>query len=127
MLIRKTLSILGLMIAFAAFNEPVQIPRKTLLAGSYWIQLLRNVGNTGIVQILNEKHEFIATLFTVPRERREATGQSAFVLANEGEGKVEAIVAWFYPGRTNGHEFVYPKPKRQELARGKTQTVVAGN
>ena len=141
---RKMLSILGLLLAIAilspvlradeanqatkvTFSQPVQIPGKSLPAGTYWIQLLRTVGDTGIVQVFNEKHEFIATLFTVPRERQEPAGHSTFVLANRGEGKAEAIVAWFYPGRTDGHEFLYPKPERQELARVQTQTVVAGD
>lgn len=144
MRIRKMLSIISLMLAFAillpvlradeanqatkvTFNQPVQIPGKTLPAGTYWMQLLRNPGDMGIVQVFDEQHEFIATLFTVPFERQEATGKSAFVLANKGEGQAEAIVAWFYPGRTDGHEFLYPKPERQELARVKTQTVVAGD
>jgi hypothetical protein len=109
------------------FSQPVQVPGKTLPAGTYYIQLLRNAGDSEIVQIFNEDHEFIATLFAIPRERREPTGKSAFVLANRGEGKAEAIVAWFYPGHTDGHEFLYPKPERQELARVQTQTVVAGD
>lgn len=144
MLIRKMLSITSLMLAFAilspvvradeanqatkvTFSQPVQVPGKTLPAGTYYMQLLPDVGDKGIVQIFNEQHEFIATLFTIPRERREPTEKSAFVLANKGEGKAEAIVAWFYPGRTDGHEFLYPKPERQELARVQTQTVVAGD
>jgi hypothetical protein len=142
--IRNLLSILGLMLAVAilspvlsadeanqatevTFSQPVQFPGKTLPAGTYWMQLLANQSDGGIVQIFNEKHEFIVTLFTVTRERQQATGQSSFVLANREDGKPEAIVAWFYPGRTDGHEFLYPKPERQELAREKTQTVVAGD
>jgi hypothetical protein len=142
--IRNLLSILGLMLAVAilspvlsadeanqatkvTFSQPVQVPGKTLPAGTYWMQLAQNSNSKGIVQIFNENHEFVVTLFTIPRERQEATGQSAFVFANRDDGKPEAIVAWFYPGRTDGHEFLYPKPERQELAREKTQTVVAGD
>jgi len=144
MLIRKMLSITSLMLAFAilspvvradeanqatkvTFSQPVQVPGKTLPAGTYYMQLLPNLGSKGIVQIFDEQHEFIATFFTVTRERQEPTGRSTFVLADKGEGHAEAIVAWFYPGRTDGHEFLYPKPERQELARVQTQTVVAGD
>ncbi len=38
----------------------------------------------------------------------------------------EAIVSWFYPGRTTGHEFVYSKQDQKELATAKQYTVVAG-
>jgi hypothetical protein len=36
-----------------------------------------------------------------------------------------AIVTWFYPGFNSGHEFVYSKSERQELARVKHETVMA--
>ena len=143
MLIRKMFSILCLALATAilvpvlhadqanqatkiTFSQPVQIPGKVLPAGSYWIQMARN-GAPDIVQIFTEQHELIATLFTITRERSKPTGPPAFVLANPGEGKAQAIVAWFYPNRTEGHEFLYPKAERQELARDTKQDVVAGD
>jgi hypothetical protein len=143
MLIRKMLSILCLALAIAilvpvlhadqanqatkvTFSQPVQIPGKVLPAGSYWIQMARN-GDPDIVQILTEQHELIATLFTITRERSKPTEQSAVVLANPGDEKAQAIVAWFYPNRTEGHEFLYPKAKRQELARDTKRNVVAGD
>ena len=143
MYIRKMLSILGLALAIAivlpvlhadeanqaikvTFSQPVQIPGKILPAGNYWIQLART-GDPGIVQIVSDQHEVVATLLTISRERQEPTDHSEFVLANQGDGKAEAIVAWFYPNRTEGHEFLYPKAERQELARGTKENVVAGD
>jgi len=109
------------------FSQPVQIPGKTLPAGSYLIQLAGSVSDREIVQIFNERHELLATLFTIPRQRHEASGHAAFVLANQGQGTSETIVAWFYPGNDEGPEFLYPKSERRELARAKTQTVIAGD
>ena len=143
MLIRKMLSIFCLALATAilvpvlhadeanqatnvTFSQPVQIPGKVLPAGSYWIQKARN-GDPDVIQILTEQHEIIATLFTIRRERSKPTVQSEFVLANPGDGKAQSIVAWFYPNRTEGHEFLYPKVERQELARDTKQNVVAGD
>jgi Protein of unknown function (DUF2911) len=143
MLIRKMLSILGLALAIAivlpvlradeanqatkvTFSQPVQIPGKILPAGSYWIQLART-GDPGIVQIVSDQHEVIATLLTISRERQEPTDHSEFVLANQGNGKTETIVAWFYPNRMEGHEFLYSKAERQELARGTKENVIAGD
>ena len=143
MLIRKMLSIFCLALATAilvtvlhadqanqatkvTFSQRVQIPGKVLPAGSYWIQMARN-GDPDIVQIFTEQHELIATLFTITLERSKPTEPSAFVLANPGDGKAQAIVAWFYPNRTEGHEFLYPKVERQELARDTKQNVVAGD
>jgi hypothetical protein len=138
------LSILGLLLAIAilspvlradeanqatkvTFSQPVQIPGKTLPSGSYLIQLAGTASDREIVQIFNEHRELLATLFTISRQRQEPAGHVTFVLANQGAGKAETIVAWFYPGSTEGHQFLYPKAERQELARVKTETVVAGD
>jgi hypothetical protein len=143
MIIRKMISILSLALAIAmvspvlradeanqatkvTFSQPVQIPGKILPAGTYWIQLART-GDPGIVQIVSDQHEVVATLLTISRERQEPTGHSEFVLAKPSDGKAEAIVAWFYPNRTEGHEFLYPKAEWQELARGTRENVVAGD
>lgn len=144
MQIKKLSLILGLVLAAAivspvvhadeinqatnvTFSQPVQVPGKTLPAGSYLIQLAGSVSDREIVQIFNDQHELLATLFTIPRQRHEAGERAALVLANKGHGTAEAIVAWFYPGNNDGHEFLYPKSERQELARAKTQTVIAGD
>jgi hypothetical protein len=144
MRIRNLLSILGLILAAAiaspvlhadeinqatkvTFSQPVQIPGKTLPAGSYLIQLAGFASDREIVQIFDEQHELLATLFAIPRQKRNLDDHAAFVLANKGQGSAEAIVAWFYPGSTQGHEFLYPKSERQELARAKKETVVAGD
>jgi hypothetical protein len=41
------------------------------------------------------------------------------------EGRPEAIRAWFYPGRTWGEEFVYPKSRAVELAKIINEPVLA--
>jgi hypothetical protein len=57
----------------------------------------------------------------------QATGRSAFTFAERGSSQAQAIVTWFYPGSTRGHEFLYPKQVQQELAKDKHDTVVAGD
>lgn len=109
------------------FDQPVQLPGRTLPAGTYWFER-GTTADPEIVRVYNADHsELLANLFTISRERREANGHSTFVFANPGAGKAQAIVAWFYPGNTLGHEFLYAKPLRQELARDKKETVVAGD
>lgn len=143
MSIRFTSYILALMLALAVtlpalhadeanqsvkvtFSQPVQVPGKTLPAGTYWFERA-GANDSELIRVFNADHEFIATLFAVSRERREITSHTAFIFAERGEGKAQAIVAWFYPGETLGHEFLYAKPERQELARDKHETVVAGD
>jgi hypothetical protein len=38
-------------------------------------------------------------------------------------GAPEAVKAWFYPGETYGHDFVYPKVKAMELAKANNHPV----
>jgi len=35
-----------------------------------------------------------------------------------------AIEAWFYPGETDGHEFVYPRTRASELAKQNARPVL---
>jgi hypothetical protein len=145
MSVRKAPYILGLLLTFAVmvmlpvlhadeinqatkvtFNQPVQVPRRTLPAGTYWFERA-GTNDFELIRVYNSDHEFITTLFTASRQRRQATEHTAFVFANQGAGKAPAIVAWFYAGSTTGHEFLYARPERQELARDKKETVVAGD
>jgi hypothetical protein len=64
-----------------------------------------------------------ATLFTVPAERSETMSDTAITLAEEMAGKPEVFVKWFYPGRTTGHEFIYPQQQEKENRSGQTRNV----
>jgi hypothetical protein len=144
MSIRKTSYILAFVLGFAfmlptlhadelnqatkvTFNQPVHVPGRTLPAGTYWLER-GTTTDSEMVRVFNADHsELITTLFTVSRVRLEAADHTSFVFADQGAGKPQAIVAWFYRGNTIGHEFLYAKPLRQELARDKKETVVAGD
>jgi hypothetical protein len=39
-------------------------------------------------------------------------------------GKPVVFVKWFYPGRTTGHEFVYPRQQEKEIAQARQETFV---
>ena len=39
-------------------------------------------------------------------------------------GKPQALKAWFYPGNTIGHEFVYPKERAVEIAKEANEPVL---
>jgi hypothetical protein len=109
------------------FSESVQIPGRVLPAGTYWFVLLDSVANRDVVQVFNsDQSELYATIITINTERTTTTDNTAITFAERGTMQPEAIVAWFYPGDSSGHEFLYPKPEQQELARDKRQTITAG-
>jgi len=142
---RKTVSILGLLLALAiilpttaradeydqasqlTFSQPVQIPGRVLPAGTYWFVLADvSIGNRNIIQIFNsDRSTLYATISTVAAERAQPSNHTAFTFAERESMQPTAIVTWFYPGRKTGHEFIYPPQDERELASAKHETVVA--
>jgi hypothetical protein len=111
------------------FSQPVQIPGQTLPAGTYYFSII-NTSDRETVQITNEdRTKTFALIQTINRERPEWEGHggTAFTLALGKGVEPAAVIAWFYPGRTTGHEFVYPKQEQKELAMATQATQVAGD
>ena len=109
------------------FSQPVQVPGRVLPAGTYVFVLPDEANDHFQVRVFNaDRSMLVATLLTISAERSKVTDNTVFGLAERGSAQPEAIVTWFYPGETVGHEFVYPKQMQQELASAKQFTVVAG-
>jgi hypothetical protein len=110
------------------FTEAVQIPGRLLPAGTYWFVLPQDVTDHNQVRIYNsDRTIFYGTVFTINAERLQPTDKSAFTFTEHGSTQPQALVCWFYPGETIGHEFLYPKQVSKELANAKQITVVAGD
>jgi len=108
------------------FNQPIQIPGQVLPAGTYSLKLLNNNSDQNVVQIFNsDQTHLYATLQTIAAERREPTGDTVITLAEQGGGKPDALLKWFYPGLDTGHEFVYSGQQEKQLAQDTQQTIVA--
>ena len=106
------------------FSQPVQIPGQVLPAGTYWFLLANISEQQDVVQIYNsDRSKLYATLETATIESQEATGHTVVKLAEQESSKPDALVAWFYPGETTGHE--YPKDQEKQLSQDSQQTVVA--
>ena len=109
------------------FSEAVQIPGQVLPAGTYWF-VMADTEDRQIVQILSEdRSKSLGFVQTMNRERGEATGGVTFTFAERGAAEPAAVISWFYPGRTTGHEFVYPRNVEKELALAKLDTQVSGD
>jgi Protein of unknown function (DUF2911) len=110
------------------FNQAVQIPGRVLPAGTYWFMLPEDINEHFQVRIFNADRTILyATVITNFAERSQISGHTAFTFAERGSSQPQAIVTWFYPGSTTGHEFLYPQPVQKELAKDKHDTVVAGD
>jgi hypothetical protein len=109
------------------FSQPVQIPGRVLPAGTYVFVLPEEINDHFEVRIFNaDRTMLVATLLTISAERSKPTDNTVFGFAERGSAQPEAIVTWFYPGETTGHEFLYPKQVEKELASAKQVTIFAG-
>jgi hypothetical protein len=109
------------------FSQPVQIPGHVLPAGTYLFEIVNNF-NREIVRISNaDRTNVIAVIQARPTQQKGLSGKAAIVLAERGGSQPEAIVAWSYPGRVEGHQFLYPKQMQEEVAKDKQDTIVFGD
>lgn len=108
------------------FRQSVKIPGRVLPAGTYWF-VVGPTSDSHIVRITSpDQLTVYATLQTISSEHRNPSERTEITLATRGSMQPEAIVTWFYPGRTIGHEFVYSKQDQKEIAQAKQHTVAAG-
>jgi hypothetical protein len=107
------------------FSQSVQIPGRVLPAGTYWFVLADTAGNRNIIQVFNsDRSTLYATVLAIAAERLQATDNTTITFAERESMHRQAIVSWFYPGHSIGHQFVYSNQENQELARAKHQTVI---
>jgi hypothetical protein len=103
------------------FSAPFEVPgvgAQVLPAGTYVFKIADSLSDRHIVQVFNEdKTHVFTTILAIPNYRLHATDKTVMTFRERAEGQPEAIRAWFYPGRTWGEEFVYPKLKAIEFAK----------
>jgi hypothetical protein len=110
------------------FSQSVQIPGRVLPAGTYWFILPENVNEHDQVRIYSsDRTVFYGVFLAAGAERLQPTDTTTFTFTERSSGQPQAIVSWFYPGRTDGHEFLYDKHTQKDLAKNKQVTVAAGD
>ena len=94
------------------------IPGQVLPAGTYVFKLLNSPTNRRIVQVFNrDENHIYGTFLAITDHRARPSGEALVKFHETPAGEPQAIKSWFYPGRSYGHEFVYPKDKAVALAR----------
>lgn len=111
---------------FVTFSGPVEIPGRVLPAGKYEFRLLDAGESPDVVQILKaDGTQVIATLLTIPRYRDRTPGKTIITFKKPVPGAPEAIRAWYFPGDSDGREFVYPRARAIAIAQASRQPVKA--
>ena len=102
------------------FSAPVQLPGMTLPAGKYRFEMadVNNAAHT--VRVLNEDGtKVLGTFSTIPTTipTRDLRDTNTLVMwAERPAGQPQAAKEWYYPQRSIGEEFVYPKAQALALA-----------
>jgi hypothetical protein len=111
------------------FNQPVQLPGTTLPAGTYRFEMadLSNAAHT--VRVLSEDgQKVIGTFATISSTlpQRDLKDQNTLVMfAERPAGQPQAAREWFYPGRSIGEEFIYPREQAQAIANANKASVAS--
>jgi hypothetical protein len=91
-------------------GETMQIEDTVLPPGKYVMKAVNSRSDLHIVQISNaEENHVFATILTIPVERPRPTDKPEMIFWETPATNAKALRAWYYPGRTLGDEFTYPK------------------
>jgi hypothetical protein len=108
-------------------DQPTEVPGIVLAPGTYVIKLLNSSSNRHIVEIMNEKMDHLYALtFAVPAEKVQQKGKTVLTFYEGAEGRPQAMRKWFWPGDTDGQEFVYPKNQAAEISARTKEKVPEG-
>lgn len=99
-------------------NQPFEVPGLVLQPNTrYVIRLMDSQSDRHIVQIYNGTQQKMLTEFLgINDERTQPKDKTVFTFVETQPGYPLPIKEWFYPGRLNGTEFVYPKDQAKEIA-----------
>lgn len=113
-------------ITYFTFSAPFELPGgKTLPAGKYVFKIAESPSNRHVVQVLSEDQtQMHATLLAIPAQRMEPSDEPEVRFMEAAANVAPAVRTWWYPGRTIGHEFIYPKDQARRLAARQTEGVL---
>ena len=109
-------------ITYFTFSAPFELPGgKTLPAGKYVFKIVDSPSNRHVVQVMSEDQQTMhATVMAIPAERQEPADEPEVRFMEAAANAAPAIRTWWYPGRSIGHEFIYPKDHARRLAANQT-------
>lgn len=103
---------------FFTFSAPVTLPGVTLPAGRYLFRLADPNGSRKVIGILSgDGLTPLAMLHTIPNQLTEAPREAEIRFMETPADVPPAIKTWWYPGKSIGYEFIYPRQQALQLAK----------
>jgi hypothetical protein len=113
-------------ITYFTFSAPFELPGgQTLPAGKYVFKIVDSPSNRHIVQVMSEDQKTMhATLLAIPAQRQDPAPEPEVRFMETAANAPPAIRTWWYPGRSIGHEFIYPREHARRLAAKQSEGVL---
>ena len=110
---------------FFTFSGPVELPGVGLAPGKYLFRLPDAQDAHDIVQVLSaDGKTSYGIFFTIPDERLTAPDKPEVRFMEAAASNPLPIRAYWMPGDTIGHEFIYPKQRATRLAKNASEPVL---
>jgi hypothetical protein len=111
---------------YFTFSAPFELPGgKVLPAGEYTFRIVDSPSNRHIVQVLSRDGSQVhATVLAIPAQRLDPPDEPEVRFMETAANTPPAVRTWWYPGRTIGHEFIYPKDQARRLAARQREAVL---
>jgi hypothetical protein len=93
-------------------TQPIDVQGTILPAGQYVLKLQDSLFGKDVIYVFNsEETRLMTTVLAIHAYRLDPTDKSAFSFYESPAGQPAALHTWFYPGETNGFEFLQHKQK----------------
>ena len=103
-------------------KQPIRVQGTVLTPGTYTLRLVSP--DINIVQIWSaHQRRLYASIMAIPDERLEPAGHTVLKFTESRKGTLPELHAWFYPGDTEGEEFVYPHSPAEVISKTQPKNV----
>jgi len=104
---------------YITVSHPFQVPGAVLEPNTKYVfrRLDSNAGMNHVIQVFNEdQSKLLSTFFAISDQRLDPAEDTILTFMEVAPEYPKPVQSWFYPGRTIGYEFVYPKEQKAEIA-----------
>ena len=110
---------------YFTFTTPVTLPGITLPAGRYLFRLADPNSSRKVISVLSEDGKKpLAMLHTIPSQLTKAPNDPEVRFLETSGNTPPPIKSWWYPGKSIGYEFIYPRAQALQLAKVTSEPVL---
>ncbi|HLG55608.1 MAG TPA: LPXTG cell wall anchor domain-containing protein [Vicinamibacterales bacterium] len=110
---------------YFTFSAPVTLPGVTLPAGKYLFRLADPNGSRKVINVLSEDgKKSLAMLHTIPNQLPKAPNDPEIRFMETSSSMPPPIKTWWYPGKSIGYEFIYPRRQALQIAKVTSEPVL---